>query len=285
MGEAYDGGWEPKMGALPVDGMRMAYLLWGDDTPPEATLRDRPCKAKQDVVLIHGLTSTARTWWRLAPALARAGYRVVAPDLPGHGDSTAPANDYVLRHTVEAVDALLAALDVRAPIMAGHSWGGALTLIHATEPDMRIRPGRVILLDPLLYLAPGAEGYARELAKMCGAPRAELALTLRDTYPRWHDGDVFWKAEALEKARPAAPLGLTEQNAGADLVPRLGTLRGPWSIIAADPKRGGLLWDEIRAGVDAAVRTNGGRLEIIPGAGHDVYRDDFDATLRLMRLV
>jgi pimeloyl-ACP methyl ester carboxylesterase len=285
MEEAFDGGLRPKMGAAQVDGMRMAYLVWGDDTPSQAGPLDRPCKAKADVVLIHGLTSTSRTWWRLGPALAQAGYRVLAPDLPGHGDSTPPADDYTIGHTAEAVDALLAALAVRAPVIAGHSWGGAITLVHATEPGRQVTPGRIILLDPLLYFAEGSDNYVKGLAKMCGSARAELAPMLRDVYPRWHEGDVFWKAEALEKARPDAPLGLVRDNPGLNLIPRLRQVRVPWSIVAADPRHGGIVGADIRPAVDEAVRANGGRVQDLPGAGHDIHREDFAATLQAMRLL
>ena len=38
------------------------------------------------VALLHGMMSTAATWWRIGPALAGMGWTVDAPDLPGHGD-------------------------------------------------------------------------------------------------------------------------------------------------------------------------------------------------------
>ncbi|HKQ02133.1 MAG TPA: alpha/beta fold hydrolase, partial [Actinomycetes bacterium] len=47
---------------------------------PDGTARGR-------VVLLHGMMSTAATWWRAGPALAARGWVVDALDLPGHGDS------------------------------------------------------------------------------------------------------------------------------------------------------------------------------------------------------
>jgi alpha-beta hydrolase superfamily lysophospholipase len=43
--------------------------------------------ARGRVVLLHGMMSTAATWWRAGPALAARGWVVDALDLPGHGDS------------------------------------------------------------------------------------------------------------------------------------------------------------------------------------------------------
>ncbi len=282
---AFDGGLQPQMGEVQVNGMRMAYLIWGNDVPPGVDPLNRPCKAKRDVVLIHGLTSTSRTWWRMGPALALAGYRVVAPDLPGHGDSTPPADGYALQHTAAAVDAAMTALDVRSPIVAGHSWGGAVALVHATEPGMQAPPSRLILVDPLLFFAEGSDAFVKGLARMCGTPRAELAVTLREVYPRWDDGDVFWKAEALEKASPLAPPALVDDNPGLNLIPRLRQVHVPWSIVAADPAQGGIVTPEIRPAVEEAMGANGGSLVDLPGAGHDVHRDDFPATLRALQLV
>ena len=56
----------------PAAGFPFSALAWGDPTA-------RP------TVLIHGVTASARIWWRVGPALAATGRRVVAPDLPGHG--------------------------------------------------------------------------------------------------------------------------------------------------------------------------------------------------------
>ena len=53
-------------------GIPFSALTWGD---PSA----RP------LVLLHGVTASAAIWWRVGPALAATGRRVVAPDLPGHG--------------------------------------------------------------------------------------------------------------------------------------------------------------------------------------------------------
>ena len=55
-------------------------------------------------LLIHGVTSSSRTWWRVGPALAARGYRVLAVDLRGHGASL-------------AVDGALALADLAADVL------------------------------------------------------------------------------------------------------------------------------------------------------------------------
>jgi pimeloyl-ACP methyl ester carboxylesterase len=61
-------------------------------------------------LLIHGVTSSSRTWWRLAPELVRRGYRVLALDLRGHGASPPLDDEFVLgdltADVVQTLDAL-----------------------------------------------------------------------------------------------------------------------------------------------------------------------------------
>src|SRR6478752_1162670 len=59
-------------GVVAAGGMRWATLSWGSATDPP-------------VLLMHGVTSNADTWWRVGPALAAAGRHVIAIDMPGHG--------------------------------------------------------------------------------------------------------------------------------------------------------------------------------------------------------
>jgi haloacetate dehalogenase len=56
----------------------------------EVRLRVRHGGAGPAVLLVHGHPRTHTTWYRVAPALAAAGYRVICPDLRGYGQSTAP---------------------------------------------------------------------------------------------------------------------------------------------------------------------------------------------------
>src|SRR3546814_14311576 len=77
------------------------------------------------VVLLHGFPDTLRVWQRQIGALAAAGYRVIAPDQRGCGDSDVPdgVGAYRLETLADDIIALLDALDVREPAHpAGHDW-------------------------------------------------------------------------------------------------------------------------------------------------------------------
>jgi pimeloyl-ACP methyl ester carboxylesterase len=79
---------------------------------PEGTARGR-------VVLLHGIMSTAATWWRVGPALASRGWVVDALDLPGHGDwprSDRPLGMDSLVDGIAAADTAALAAGLRAEL-------------------------------------------------------------------------------------------------------------------------------------------------------------------------
>lgn len=80
------------------------------------------------VLLLHGLLSDATTWDRAVPLLAAHGLRVIALDLPGHGESAKPPGTYLLDDFAIALDEFLDVLGVAAVTVCGHSFGGAITV-------------------------------------------------------------------------------------------------------------------------------------------------------------
>lgn len=82
----------------------------------------------EPVLLLHGFPDSAGLWRRQIPALLEAGYRVVAPDLRGFGDSDAPAEveAYGLPIVLSDVVALLDALAIERANVVGHDWGAAV---------------------------------------------------------------------------------------------------------------------------------------------------------------
>lgn len=111
--------------AVDVPGGRLAYRMAGADDAPV-------------VLLIHALASQSLTWLPVAQALVAAGFRVIAPDLPGHGRSSR------WPHYALAVfdDALAALAEQRLPSrfdLVGHSLGGHLALRFAARWPDRVR--------------------------------------------------------------------------------------------------------------------------------------------------
>ncbi len=89
----------------------------------------------QTIVLIHGAGVNHLDW----PASLRRfeGYRVIAPDLPGHGKSGGTARDNIADYSADIV-ALLDALGIDRAIFIGHSMGGAITQHLAYHHSSRV---------------------------------------------------------------------------------------------------------------------------------------------------
>jgi pimeloyl-ACP methyl ester carboxylesterase len=91
------------------------------------------------VVLCHGWPELGYSWRHQLPALAGAGYRAVAPDMRGFGQTEAPARaeEYTILHTVGDVVALVGALGEKEAIVIGHDWGAPVAWSAAMmRPDI-----------------------------------------------------------------------------------------------------------------------------------------------------
>lgn len=93
------------------------------------------------VVLCHGFPELAYSWRHQIPALTGAGYRVVAPDMRGFGESSAPAaiDAYDVVTLAGDMTGLLDALGEDAAIFVGHDWGASLVWQLAVLAPERVR--------------------------------------------------------------------------------------------------------------------------------------------------
>jgi pimeloyl-ACP methyl ester carboxylesterase len=98
------------------------------------------------VLLLHGFPELSRSWRHQLPALAGAGYRAVAPDLRGYGQ-TERRGPYDLGTLAADVAALVRALGRERAIVCGHDWGGAIAWAAATY-DGRVVERLVVLNCP-----------------------------------------------------------------------------------------------------------------------------------------
>jgi pimeloyl-ACP methyl ester carboxylesterase len=96
------------------------------------------------VLLVHGITSSSRTWRSIMPGLG-ASYDVIAPDLLGHGTSAKPRGDYSLGAYASGLRDLLVALDIPKVTVVGHSLGGGVAMQFAYQFPERLQ--RLVLVD------------------------------------------------------------------------------------------------------------------------------------------
>jgi pimeloyl-ACP methyl ester carboxylesterase len=249
------------------------------------------------ILLIHGITSSSRTWKRVMPRLAES-HTVIAPDLLGHGRSAKPQGDYSLGAYASGIRDLLVALEVPNATVVGHSLGGGIALQFAYQFPERV--GRIVLVDS------GGIGHeVNPLLRAAALPGAEFVLPLMFS-PTLRDG-------ALKVRGLLSRIGL-QPNADIE-----GVSEGFASLTQADARRAFL--NTVRSVIDtkgqrvsaedrlylagdiptlivwgendriipldhahrAKGMLRGSRLEVFPGAGHFPFNDDPDRFVSVMR--
>ncbi|MEV0584303.1 alpha/beta hydrolase [Nonomuraea sp. NPDC050310] len=208
-------------------------------------------------LLIHGGMSDHRTWHAVTDELVARGYRVIAPDLRGHGLS--PRGEYA---PGLLGDDLAENLPAGADVAIGHSLGG-LSLALAVE---RLRPQRAIYSDPGFKLGnvpAGATEYMRQMVLTA------TAASVRQMNPRWSEADVeaelagfaLFDVDFLATVRASADADHTPPP----VVPSLVQLADPsFTVTPEDAER---------------LRAAGFEVRTVKGAGHCIHRDDLPAFL------
>ena len=120
------------------------------------------------ILLIHGMAGSSQTWREILPPLAKK-YRVIAPDLLGHGRSAKPRTDYSLGAFAVGLRDLLDELEVDSATVVGHSLGGGIAMQFLYQhPDYCRR---------LVLLSSGGLGQDVGLMlRLLSAPGAELFM-------------------------------------------------------------------------------------------------------------
>ena len=120
-------------GAVDQDGNTIVYTDLGPTDGPV-------------ILLVHGMISDSTTWTRPAYGLAAAGFRVIAPDLLGHGESSKPADGgYLLPDFASSLQRLLTELGTGPATVVGHSLGGAVVMQLAKDHPELVR--RLVLVS------------------------------------------------------------------------------------------------------------------------------------------
>jgi len=114
------------------------------EVDPGVRLFYRDVGAGRPVVLVHGWTMSHQVWDRQVQHLARR-YRVILPDLRGHGDSDKPVGDYSPARHAADLGALLEQLDVHDATLLGWSFGGMAAMQAAATQAERL--AQVVLLN------------------------------------------------------------------------------------------------------------------------------------------
>jgi haloalkane dehalogenase len=180
------------------DGLRLAHVDEGQGPP---------------VVFFHGEPTWSFLWRKVIPPVRDAGFRCIAPDLPGFGRSDKPTDFswYSYDRHVEAIAPLLEELDLRDATVVVHDWGGPVGLRLAVEHPDRI--ARIVIMDTGLFT-----GHQ---------PMTDAWIAFRDFVERTEDLPVGFLVKGACKHDPGeeviaayeAPFPNPESKAGARAFP------------------------------------------------------------------
>ena len=241
------------------------------------------------VLLVHGITNDSQSWEPVIRRLAREGHDVIAPDLPGHGESARQRGDHSLGAHACMLRDLVQSLDVDRVTLVGHSLGGGITMQFAYQfPEM---------VERLALVCSGGLGRdVSPLIRSAALPGAEQVLPLLTSQPLLGAGQ--WVAAAFgrlgfmpgadlaEVSRGIASLGDTERRAA--FVRTVRSVVSPFGQRVSATDRLYLaqhlpfliVWGErdpiipLAHGETARTAVPGSRLEVFEGSGHFPQLDD-----------
>ncbi len=240
------------------------------------------------LVLVHGITSSSRTWHEVMPALAEH-HTVIAPDLLGHGGSAKPRGDYSLGAHASGLRDLLALLGITSATMVGHSLGGGIAMQFAYQFPERLE--RLVLVD--------SGGLGNEVSiwlRAATLPGSEYVLPLLFGRPARTAGFAVGNVLGRLGVKPSANMrGIAEgiESLG-DGDARRAFVHTARSVIDPSGQRVDardrlylsegvptlLVWGEsdaiipVEHGRQAHELMPHSRLEVFPGAGHFPFNDD-----------
>jgi len=251
-----------------VDGVALNVVVEGDGP---------------DVLLVHGFPDSHQVWRKQIPALVAAGYRVIAPDMRGFGDSDAPAavSAYAVPRFVADLVGVLDALGVARVRLVGHDWGAvcgwALAIAHPGRVDRYVamsvghpsaypRGGLAQKLKGYYVLVMQPPGVAEFLMRVGGWRLFRWITRYPTEFPRW-------QADLSRPGRLTAAIGIYRANLGLILARRYPNVKMPvlgiWSSrdIALAERQMVLSGEYVDAGW---------RYERVDGASHWLQLDQPD---------
>ncbi|HJP71245.1 MAG TPA: alpha/beta fold hydrolase [Candidatus Limnocylindria bacterium] len=225
-------------------------------------------------VLVHGVTGWHRTWWRVGPALAHAGWRVIAVDQRGHGRSPRIAGHAGVAEWTADLAAAIEGIGAPADVLIGHSLGAAVSAELAYLRPELVR--RLVLEDPPALTRADDTGWQQNLeremldahADFDGEVARELAAN-----PRWQPEDARQDVEGKQLADRDGLLASFRRETGARVPALVQLITVPTLYVLGDEQRS-VYRGDARRRLAHELPPNA-RLAVAD-AGHTIHRDQFE---------
>jgi pimeloyl-ACP methyl ester carboxylesterase len=197
-----------------IDGLKLHYTMGGHGPA---------------VVLLHGFAETSRMWTPILPVLGEK-FTVIAPDLPGIGDSSIPANGITMKTAAISIHSLVRSLGIEKARVVGHDIGLMVAYAYAAQFPSEVE--KLAVMDAFL---PGVEGWEPIYNNPAiwhfrfNGPKPEALVAGREQIYF----SFFWDDLAADKNRslPAA-----DRKAYIDAYSRPGRIRAAWQYFVSWPE-------------------------------------------------
>jgi pimeloyl-ACP methyl ester carboxylesterase len=194
-----------------IDGVQLHYMTAGHGPT---------------LILLHGYTETSRMWKPIIPLLAER-FTVIAPDLPGIGDSGIPANGLDIKTSAIRIHALARSLGVEKARVVGHDIGLMVAYAYAAQFPAEVE--KLVVMDAFL---PGVAGWEAIYNNpgiwhfRFNGPTPEALVKGRERIYF----DYFWNDFAADKTRSIPE---ADRKAYTEAYARPGRMRAGWAYFVS----------------------------------------------------
>jgi len=194
-----------------IGGVKLHYMTAGHGTP---------------LILLHGYAETSLMWKPIIPALAKR-FTVIAPDLPGIGDSDIPADGLDMKSAAIRIHDLVKSLGVEKAEVVGHDIGLMVAYGYAAQFPAEVT--KLVLMDAFLPGVPGWEAIYNNPGiwhfRFNGPTPEALVQGRERTY-----FDYFWNDFAADKTRSIPEV---DRKAYAAAYARPGRMHAGWAYFVS----------------------------------------------------
>ncbi|PYI93321.1 MAG: alpha/beta hydrolase [Verrucomicrobia bacterium] len=181
------------------------------------------------VILLHGYAETSRMWRPIIPLLAKK-FTVIAPDLPGIGDSAIPSDGIDMITSAKRIHALVRSLGVEKARVVGHDIG--LMVAYAYAAQFPAETEKLVLMDAFLPGVPGWEPIYNNPNIWHFRFNGEYPEALVQGRERTYF-EYFWNVFAADKNHSIPE---AERKAYTEAYSKPGRMRAAWAYFASWPQ-------------------------------------------------
>lgn len=254
-----------------TNGLRIRYHRTGGDKP--------------QVLLLHGLTDAGVCWTPVIDAL-KADYDCIAPDARGHGLSDAPAHGYAPSDHAADAAGIIQALTLDRPAVMGHSMGGAVALLVASQYPQLVRA--MIAEDPAWFNSdpttpPDAQkatqqSWLKDMREKKTYSRENL-ISEGHKRTRWSSAELGPWADAKAQVHEEVLQWMDAPH--VDWRAALKQVQCPSLLVTGDVTQGVI----ITPAQATEAQSLNAQMQVanIAGAGHSIRRDNFASYMQAVR--